>query len=103
MLSHVLWSSVRGEPFRSFPKAQDWRERGSRDQAGPAIVLYRALARRIGTQRALEVCGKVIERGAVMFLSHSVGRLQRAEIAKLSESEREAFAKRRAESSQTRP
>ena len=56
-------------------------------------MLYRALSRRLGVERALEVSGKVIELGAVMFLSHSVGRLRREEIAKLSEAERAAFAK----------
>ena len=93
VLFHVVLSSIKGEPSASLPKAKDWRERGSRDQAGPAIVLYRALSRRVGTQRATQICGMAIELGAVMFLSHSVGRLRRDEIAALSEAEREAFAK----------
>jgi len=93
VLLSVVFASIKREPFRSFPKATDWRERGSRDQAGPAIVLYRALSRRLGTKRALEVCGHVIELGAVLFLSHSVGRLQREQIAQMSNVQREAFAK----------
>ena len=87
--------TLRGEPFADLPRAEGFKEVGSRAQAGPAILLYRALAR-YGPERALAVVGRAVEEGAIAFLSKSIGRLDRTELEALDAEGRRMFAQDRA-------
>lgn len=98
VLVEVGRASARGEPFRpsvragvsAGPVGRSRSERGvgnasandeaeqealSRKQIGPAILLYRALGRRVGKDSALAITSEVVDAGALLFLSHSLGRL----------------------------
>lgn len=82
----------RGEPFKHLPKAETWKERGSREQAGSAILLYRALLKSMPPEQALSVATDVVEAGGVAFLTQSIGLLNRGLIEQMSEEERKAFS-----------
>lgn len=61
-----------GEPWKGMPPAEDEKERASREQAGQAVLLYRALKRRYGRDHALKVTGKIILDGSLIFLQSRV-------------------------------
>ncbi len=92
----VQVAALRGEPFADLPPATDFPERGSRQQAGPAVLLYRALARRVGEAEGLRITGRAVEVGAMTFLGRTLGRLERRRIEAMDEAERDRFAKEKA-------
>lgn len=85
----------RGEPFAHLPPAHDARERDSRAQAAPALVLYRVLRAR-GHDDAKAIVGEVVEAAAVVFLRRTLGPIRRADLAAMSEAERERWVRERA-------
>lgn len=87
----------RGEPFAALPPATTDKERESRAQAGPAILLYRALAARLGKAEALAIVEQVTIAGAVAFLRQSVGQLERARLEAMDEPKRKAWVAQRGE------
>lgn len=64
-------------------------ERLSRGQIGPALKLYRALDGMVGREEALRITGRVVHDAAVIFLEHTVGRLDPARWAGLGDEERQ--------------
>ncbi len=92
----VRWRAWRGEPFADLPPALGFQEVGSRAQAGPAVVLYRVLARALGADEALRVTGVVVEESALVFLEASLGILDRADVSHFDDAGRERFARERA-------
>lgn len=89
----VAVDQLAGRPFGHLPPPLDDREASSRAQAGPAILLYGALRRRMHPDRALALTREVVVAGAVIFLSTSVGPLDRHTLSSLSRAELESFAK----------
>lgn len=87
----------RGEPFADLPPAGDAKEAGSRAQAGPAILLYRALRDRVSADDARAITGEAVSAGALVFLRASLGPLRRAALAALDDAGRRAFAADRAD------
>jgi len=85
----------RGEPFSRLPPPSDARDRDSRAQAAPALVLYRALRAR-GHAESLEIVGEVVEAAAVVFLRRTIGPIRRADLAALDEAERARWVHTRA-------
>ena len=69
-------------PFKSLGRAQDRRERLSRQQALGAILLYRELKVR-EPERALDLIFRVVEAGAVGHLRKTLGRLRGDALAQL--------------------
>jgi hypothetical protein len=92
----VQWRQLRREPFGELPAAKGFKEAGSRDQAGPAVLLYRVLRERVGQERALHIVGRAVEEGAISFLGRSLGRLDRATIDALDDAGRKAYARDKA-------
>jgi hypothetical protein len=84
-----------GEPFDDFDPPETENERESRDQIGPAIVLYRELRREVDRERALEVAERVIVEASIIFLGKTIGRLRRRELLDLEDREREQFVRRK--------
>ncbi len=84
-----------GEPFAEFPPPESDGERKSRDQIGPAIVLYRELLEEVSRERALQVAERMIIEASIVFLSETVGRLRRSELLEMGDREREAFVRER--------
>ena len=91
VVARVVAQQARGAPFRHLPPATTWRERGSRQQAGDAIRLYRALLALTSPDRARDVAADVIEAGGVRFLRQTIGPLRRADLAALDPAGRAAF------------
>lgn len=84
---------LAGEPFGDLPPPEGRDERLSREQIGPAIILYRHLKREFSEERALRVTERVVVEGAVIFLQRTIGRLRREELADLDHAERERFVR----------
>lgn len=81
-----------GEPFAALDPAVDERERQSRAQIGPAILLYQQLAPLFGTARALQVTELVVVEAALDFLRHTIGPLRREQLAAMGPAQLEAFS-----------
>ena len=77
----------RGEPWQSLFPVIDSREQASRDQAGPAILLYTILRSRIGKDRALEITKTIIQIGALHFLKKIVPTFNKKSYQSLSADE----------------
>ena len=86
-----------GEPFEELPEPDSEDERLSRQQIGPAIVLYRELKEKLTEERAYEVTERVVVEASVVFLSKTVGRLRRRELLSMGDAEREAFVREKGE------
>lgn len=93
----VQLAGLRGQPFADLPPATDRKERGSREQAGPAILLFRALTRRVGDVEALRVTGRAVEVGSIAFLSRTLGPLDRDALEAMDDAERDAWARTKAD------
>jgi len=85
----LRWQWSR-EPFGGLPPAEDDRERQSRAQIAPAILLYRALKRR-APESAWELTESVVLMEGVRFLRKSLGRLELERLQTLSPVERREF------------
>jgi len=86
-----------GEPFAHLDPPATEQDRLSREQIGPAILLYRTLLEFVDRDEALSVCEEVVVEAAVIFLRESIGRLDRATIETLDEDAKQAFVKDRGE------
>jgi len=93
----VQVAALRGQPFADLPRATDRKERGSRDQAGPAVLLFRSLARRVGNAEARRITGRAVEVGSIAFLSRTLGRLDRDALDRMDEAERDGWAREKAD------
>lgn len=72
VMAGVARRALTERPFSHLPKPVDRRERLSRAQARPAILLYRALLDRLAPERALSVATDVIAAGAVDHLGRTL-------------------------------
>ena len=86
-------AKATGSPFRDLPPATDDRERASRAQIGPAIVLYRALLETMPQDEALALAGDVIEAGAMKFLKTTLGPIVGDSLDSSSQAQRESLAR----------
>lgn len=84
-----------GEPFDALPPADGDDERLSREQIGPAILLYQEVRAEHGEARALRVTEEVVNEAAVLFLRAQIGTLRRADLAKLNDEGRRKFVEER--------
>lgn len=91
----IEWRVARGQPFAKLPPPADEKARLSREQIGPALVLFSILRGRLDQARAIEVTSAVVEAGAIAFLSDSIGPLDRATLDGMSQRERDHFVRDR--------
>lgn len=91
----IVRRHLRGEPFSHLPPADTPRERQSRAQAAPVILLYRALTA-LGHPSPLALTGELLELGAIAFLAKSLGPIRQADLAAMSEPERQRWVAERA-------
>jgi hypothetical protein len=87
---------MRGAPFQGLPKAQDKRDKQSRAQIGPAIILYKLLRRTHNEEEALSLCEEVIISSTLLFLDRAIGPVNPRHLAQLSTSERDSWVKNKA-------
>lgn len=89
----ISWWRVVGRPFRGLPPPQDRRELLSRRQAGPAILLYRALLPHLDADRALELTREVVLAGTVVFLGATIGPLSRDALVAMTTEARHEYVR----------
>ncbi len=85
---------ARGEPWRSLGKPKDRGEALSRRQIGSAVLLERALRRRIPRDEARGIVAKIVRIASVDFLGRNVPRLRRPDILSMCPEARFAFLKK---------
>ena len=88
---HMIVLQLKGEPFRSFPKATERGDIFSRKQIGPAIVLYKALRKLYPEPRALQISELIIIDSTLIFLRQAVGAINRQRIEAMDDSERQGW------------
>lgn len=93
VLARVAWDRLRGEPFAHLSSPEEEREELSRRQVGPAILLYRALCRRLPREQALALTQEIVVSGTLIFLRRAVGPFSREAIAALGPAEREGWVR----------
>jgi hypothetical protein len=86
----------QGEPFGHLPPPEDERERQSREQIGPAILLYKAI-RCVAPNEARLVTQRIIVADGIRFLRKTLGRISPTQMAALPPGDREEFAQIRGE------
>jgi hypothetical protein len=79
------------DPFRGEGPPDGLEERLSRSQIGPAVRLYKALDGMVGREEALRITGRVVHDAAVIFLEHTVGRLDPVRWNRLDDAGRRAL------------
>jgi len=84
----------QGEPFGHLPAPEDERDRQSREQIGPALLLYKAI-QSIDTKNALAVTKRIIVADGIRFLRKTLGRISPTQLAALPPEERKQFAQNR--------
>jgi hypothetical protein len=84
-----------GAPFQSLPPAKDEAEQLSRNQIGPALVLYQEAQRFFTQKEAYDLTAAVASTAAIVFLGQMIGPLTQKELSSLNDSERRAFVEER--------
>lgn len=91
VLVRVAWSRARGEPFATLGPPPDERDRLSRRQCGPAVVLYRALLEHTTQPRARAITREAVIAGALPFLDAMIPPLSVSELAEQAPALAERF------------
>lgn len=86
-----------GEPFGHLPSPESPQERLSREQIGPAILLYKALKEVVDERAAWRISEQIVVVAACVFLRQSMGELKRSELAQMDDEARDRFAKDKGE------
>ena len=88
-------AGARGAPFAALGPPTDARDRASRSQAGPAILLYERLIDHVGAAEALRITEAVVHASALVFLAGSVGPLDRDQMSAWTPARRLTFVEQR--------
>ena len=95
VVRHMSAQKKAGEPYGALPAADSERERLSREQIEPAILLYKAL-RTYCPQEALSVTERIVVDDGIRFLRRSLGVISPTKLASLSPGQRKTFAESKA-------
>lgn len=91
VLAGMTKRQIAGEPWKHLPPPVDEKERASRKQAGPAILLYRTLESRFGQEHAMKITGKIILDGSLKFLASRVPLIKPDILQKMQENDQRKF------------
>ena len=91
VLGALMFRQVKGQPWRGLPSPADEKEKLTREQAGPAILLYRVLCDRMPQQDALDLTADIATEGALIFLRQTIPTIRAAEMNALSDEQRLEF------------
>ena len=91
----LAWQQIRGEPFNHLASAKDIKEKYSRMQIGPAILLYQILSTRLGKDEGYRVTEKVILAAGASFLKKSIGPLPQSTLQEMKPAARLEFVQLR--------
>ncbi|MDP8256371.1 MAG: L-2-amino-thiazoline-4-carboxylic acid hydrolase [Candidatus Alcyoniella australis] len=87
----IAVGQARGEPFKKLGPPQSRGEELTRRQAAGAVLLERALARRMESDQAFNLTQRVVEEGSLIFLRAQIPRIERPRVLAMSGDERLAF------------
>lgn len=85
----------KGDPFSHLEPPSTDEDRLSREQIGPAILLYQELLKVVDGDSAWRVTEEIVVEAACVFLRQSIGELRRDELATLDATGRERFVQER--------
>jgi len=88
VMTEIVANNLRGDPWRHLPPPSDEKDRLSRRQVGPAILIYKAIRKRKGTDRAKEVVSELILEASILFLSYQIPLLRKAQMLAMNDKER---------------
>ena len=91
IIVRVIRGKMTGAPFAGWPKAQQRRERESRQQLGPAILVYRALLKRYSPSHSLLVTSDVVTASGRAFLNQVLSELDIDHLISLPNDQRSAY------------
>ena len=91
VIIRVVWGQLTGAPFAGWPQAKQRRERESRQQLGPVILVYRALLTRYPQPHSLAVTSDVVAASGRAFLSHVLSGLDIDHLLSLPDDQRGAY------------
>ena len=91
LLGGLILDQIRGRPFHTLSKAIDRKERDSREQLGPAILVYQRLCKQYDQSRALEITRQVVIASGRVFLSTVLKSLDISYLISLPQDERENY------------
>ena len=80
-----------GEPFQMLGPPSDDNDKLSRDQVGPAILLYQELAKLVSRDEAYRITEKIVVTGAIPFMQERIGPIRRAELESMDQQARDEF------------
>ena len=86
-----------GEPFAGAGLPNSPRERSSRAQIGPAILIYRELREYVTADEAFRITERLAVEGGVRFLRRTIGPLTSETLENLTPAARRAFVRRKGE------
>jgi hypothetical protein len=91
----LAWKQIRGEPFKNLDPAKDLKEKYSRMQIGPAILLYQILIDRLGKDEGYRMTEKVVIAAGASFLKKSIGPMTQSALQEMQPAERQEFVQLR--------
>lgn len=86
--AELSFQQATGAPFKSLPPPESKREKLSRSQIAPAILLYRSLRKFYSQNESLSICREIIVEGTLLFLSKAIGPIKQDAIKEMNENER---------------
>ncbi len=89
----VMAARLRREPFGGMDPPADKKDRLSRIEIGDAVLLYRALRRRMPQEQARDVLREVIHAGAFISFDYLLSPMAPEDLGGLGESERAALVR----------
>lgn len=91
LIAKVAYRLLLGEPWRNIHPAESERERLTREQAGPALVLLDVLTDKIGYERALAITSEIVTESAVLFLKTAIPPFTHSQFIAMSREEQLKF------------
>ncbi len=94
LMGEIVIAETRGEPFAALGPPVDDQDLLSRKQLGPAVLLERALRKRVPPARARELTRRVVLESSITFLKLNVPLLRKKQVLHLGENARRRFGER---------
>ncbi len=87
VLFFMAAKGLKGMPWKVLPPPEDKKEKLSREQAGPAVLLYRGLISCLPEEEAFALTAKIILESSVIFLETIIPLLTPDSISSMSKDE----------------
>lgn len=94
LMGEIVLAQSRGEPFAALGTPVDEQDVLSRKQLGPAVLLERALRKRVAARRARELTRRVVLESSITFLKLNVPLLRKKHVLGLDKNARHRFGER---------